>query len=53
MQTWFDNLWNNSPWILSGMIIVLSIQLVALFIWEYYMRDYIISKNAKLTEGSE
>lgn len=32
---WFDNLWNNAPWILVGMIIVGIIQFGTVMLWEH------------------
>lgn len=32
---WFDNLWNNAPWILIGMVVVGVIQLGTVLLWEW------------------
>jgi uncharacterized membrane protein len=37
---WFDNTWNNSAWILTGMIAMLILQLVMIGLWEYYLRPW-------------
>lgn len=38
---WFDNLWNNSNWILAGMIVMITLQLVTIYLWEYHLKGYL------------